>query len=690
MRQTSTDAVLHRPPVQSDLSTHPVQAGLTPADVGAAWSDGAMTGTATSQQPDPGAPVGACVVLGAAGWPRAMRAGRLIEVGASPFLTDAPGAGSAGQRLGAAVEDIAVLQMRMDQLEARQTERLGRMQQRIVAEALAEDAPGGAGRRPHPAAPPPGGRVQWRINALIADIAQELQLSERVVTRLMNLGDRLIARLGRTFDAWLEGLVTRRHVEVIYRELLGADPVTIDRIEPVLLAAVTDHGCTPAQLRQLACRLRERAEPLSPQQRHEAALRERCVTLQRAENGMAWVSVLLGAVDAAAVFDRTCAVARSVRRAADSGSAPVSGLAPAQPKESLDRELRTVAQLQADVVRDLLVHGIVPGVSAPTRHELHVERSLEPSQHESDRSVLDRHETGRREADCVTPDRLDPDRATSERPGPDPTTVGPPASGCIPAVPPTSGGVSAGSPAPGPLRHHGAGAPVRDASPHLLPEVSAASSPPGLGTGIVARVTVTVPALALLPREGSAGARDGTGRGPLAGPAQVAGLAPATVLDPVAELDPGIELAPVAELEGVGPIPVEVAAQLAAEGGTLRRLLTDPVSGVPLALDRRQYRPPPSLAEFVKARDGTCRFPGCDRPAHHCEVDHTVAWQWGGPTNADNLACLCRRHHVLKHESEWQVMQVGDAVLHWTSPTGAARATRPRRPGRIAVARQPL
>lgn len=596
MRQTSTDAVLHRPPVQSDLSTHPVQAGLTPADVGAAWSDGAMTGTATSQQPDPGAPVGACVVLGAAGWPRAMRAGRLIEVGASPFLTDAPGAGSAGQRLGAAVEDIAVLQMRMDQLEARQTERLGRMQQRIVAEALAEDAPGGAGRRPHPAAPPPGGRVQWRINALIADIAQELQLSERVVTRLMNLGDRLIARLGRTFDAWLEGLVTRRHVEVIYRELLGADPVTIDRIEPVLLAAVTDHGCTPAQLRQLACRLRERAEPLSPQQRHEAALRERCVTLQRAENGMAWVSVLLGAVDAAAVFDRTCAVARSVRRAADSGSAPVSGLAPAQPKESLDRELRTVAQLQADVVRDLLVHGIVPGVSAPTRHELHVERSLEPSQHESDRSVLDRHETGRREADCVTPDRLDPDRATSERPGPDPTTVGPPASGCIPAVPPTSGGVSAGSPAPGPLRHHGAGAPVRDASPHLLPEVSAASSPPGLGTGIVARVTVTVPALALLPREGSAGARDGTGRGPLAGPAQVAGLAPATVLDPVAELDPGIELAPVAELEGVGPIPVEVAAQLAAEGGTLRRLLTDPVSGcrsrlIAVSIVRRPHSP---------------------------------------------------------------------------------------------------
>lgn len=231
---------------------------------------------------------------------------------------------------------------------------------------------------------------------------------------------------------------------------------------------------------------------------------------------------------------------------------------------------------------------------------------------------------------------------------------------------------------------------MRDASPHLLPEVSAASSPPGLGTGIVARVTVTVPALALLPREGSAGARDVIGRGPLAGPAQVAGLAPATVLDPVAELDPGIELAPVAELEGVGPIPVEVAAQLAAEGGTLRRLLTDPVSGVPLALDRRQYRPPPSLAEFIKARDGTCRFPGCDRPAHHCEVDHTVDWQWGGPTNADNLACLCRRHHVLKHESEWQVMQIGDAVLHWTSPTGAARATRPRRPGRIAVARQPL
>ena len=30
-------------------------------------------------------------------------------------------------------------------------------------------------------------------------------------------------------------------------------------------------------------------------------------------------------------------------------------------------------------------------------------------------------------------------------------------------------------------------------------------------------------------------------------------------------------------------------------------------------------------AEFVRARDLTCRFPGCNAPAEYCDVDHTVA-----------------------------------------------------------------
>ena len=47
------------------------------------------------------------------------------------------------------------------------------------------------------------------------------------------------------------------------------------------------------------------------------------------------------------------------------------------------------------------------------------------------------------------------------------------------------------------------------------------------------------------------------------------------------------------------------------------------------------YRPPPRVAELVTARDGTCRFPPCRRPAEQCDLDHTVPFDRGG------LTCPC-------------------------------------------------
>lgn len=52
------------------------------------------------------------------------------------------------------------------------------------------------------------------------------------------------------------------------------------------------------------------------------------------------------------------------------------------------------------------------------------------------------------------------------------------------------------------------------------------------------------------------------------------------------------------------------------------------------------YRPSAALARFVRWRDLTCRFPGCDVPAEHCQIDHTVPWPMG-PTHPSNLKLLC-------------------------------------------------
>ncbi|GAA4729754.1 hypothetical protein GCM10023216_21650 [Isoptericola chiayiensis] len=136
-----------------------------------------------------------------------------------------------------------------------------------------------------------------------------------------------------------------------------------------------------------------------------------------------------------------------------------------------------------------------------------------------------------------------------------------------------------------------------------------------------------------------------------------------------------------AELDGHGPIDGETAALLTARAPSLRRILVDPVDGSVLTTDATTYAVPAALRALLRARDGTCRFPGCTRSAERSDLDHTRAWQDGGTTGAANLAHLCRHHHVLKHQTRWNVRQAGPdhppGTLTWTSPTGRRHVTRP-------------
>ena len=73
-----------------------------------------------------------------------------------------------------------------------------------------------------------------------------------------------------------------------------------------------------------------------------------------------------------------------------------------------------------------------------------------------------------------------------------------------------------------------------------------------------------------------------------------------------------------------------------------------------------------ALADFVRCRDLTCRFPGCEVPAERCDLDHTIAYPVG-PTCASNLKCLCRFHHLLKTfwggDGGWRDRQLPDGTV---------------------------
>ena len=158
----------------------------------------------------------------------------------------------------------------------------------------------------------------------------------------------------------------------------------------------------------------------------------------------------------------------------------------------------------------------------------------------------------------------------------------------------------------------------------------------GLGAGISATVNVTVPVLTLMGKSE----------------------------------EPG-------ELEGYGPIDPETARRLAGTATSFLRILTHPHTGIVLDVSATAFRVPAALKKYLRLRDGTCRFPGCNRSARHSDLDHTRDTQFGGPTTATNLHHLCPANHNLKHYSDWNATAAPDGTLNWTSPAGKHYATDP-------------
>ncbi len=117
-------------------------------------------------------------------------------------------------------------------------------------------------------------------------------------------------------------------------------------------------------------------------------------------------------------------------------------------------------------------------------------------------------------------------------------------------------------------------------------------------------------------------------------------LSEALAPDPEPDI-PTVRL-PVAHLAGGRIIPASMVAELIRNGAKVQPL-HHPADSPP----EPGYRPSARLERFIRCRDMTCRFPGCDRPAEFADIDHTIPYP-SGPTHASNLKCLCRKHHLVK------------------------------------------
>ena len=126
-----------------------------------------------------------------------------------------------------------------------------------------------------------------------------------------------------------------------------------------------------------------------------------------------------------------------------------------------------------------------------------------------------------------------------------------------------------------------------------------------------------------------------------------------------------------ATLDGYGPIPLETAKELAAGAPSWIRVLTHPVTGTIVDVDRHTYRVPADLRRLLHTLHPTCVFPGCSRPADDCDYDHRDRWADGGGTSLTNGQPLDRRHHTIKDETLWRSDRDPDTGrITWTSPSG--------------------
>ena len=132
----------------------------------------------------------------------------------------------------------------------------------------------------------------------------------------------------------------------------------------------------------------------------------------------------------------------------------------------------------------------------------------------------------------------------------------------------------------------------------------------------------------------------------------VAGQRPHLIIRASADTVAGLPGAPAGQLESGGTIHAETVRRFACDSAitriTGRAELEHEISHASRTISA-------SLRRKLEARDDRCVFEGCDMPGRWTDGHHLIHWADGGPTTLENLALLCRGHHIKVHEEGWRL-----------------------------------
>jgi hypothetical protein len=196
-------------------------------------------------------------------------------------------------------------------------------------------------------------------------LAYRMKITETMAGLYLHHGHMLTDHLPHTLEALVEGEISYKHATVIVDQADTLPAEARGAFDAEL--APTARDITAGTLTTKARHLREKMHPESIRDRHVKATADRYLAVEPTKDGMAYLTVLLPAVEGIGIFNRIHDIADSVNCATDP---------------------RTPAQIRADIARDLLLYGkhhqgfgkhIVPNVHLTVPALSMLGRSEEPA-----------------------------------------------------------------------------------------------------------------------------------------------------------------------------------------------------------------------------------------------------------------------------------------------------------------------
>ena len=118
-------------------------------------------------------------------------------------------------------------------------------------------------------------------------------------------------------------------------------------------------------------------------------------------------------------------------------------------------------------------------------------------------------------------------------------------------------------------------------------------------------------------------------------------------------------------LEGnPAPVSAETIDRHLCDTGYLGILFSETRQPLNVGRDQRLFNREQRRA--LAARDGGCRWPGCEKPPSWAEAHHIANWSDQGLSNIDHAILLCSLHHMLLHNRHWKIwLRDGE---YWLQP----------------------